>query len=183
MKVLENAPMPASLAAMRRLSKSDAPSAHSDYDPGALVQTGPGLPSWRWTTVQLGWNGPVPQTQLLGLVLLSPTVNLCLALLRVVLLASLLALFLRAAFGRMAAAPSTAAKAVAKITAMVMGVVVMTVVPMPTRADIPDPALREELRQRLLMAPECLPNTNPTGKRLGRRLCRCCSGVRTKGRH
>ena len=158
MKVLEHAPMPASLAAMRRLSKSDAPSAHSDYDPGALVQTGPGLPSWRWTAVQLGWNGPVPQTQLLGLVLLSPTVNLCLALLRIVLLASLLALFLRAAFGRMAAAPSTAAKAAAKIAAMVMGIIVMTVVPVPTRADIPDPALREELRQRLLMAPECLPN-------------------------
>jgi hypothetical protein len=44
----------------------------AEVDPGAKVQTGPGLPTWAWTTHRLSWQGPVQQSQTLGLVLLPP---------------------------------------------------------------------------------------------------------------
>jgi hypothetical protein len=44
----------------------------SRYVPGALVQTGPGLPDWRWTQYQLGFSGPVAEQQSVRLVLFGP---------------------------------------------------------------------------------------------------------------
>lgn len=41
-------------------------------DPDAIVQTGPGVPDWRWRTVQLTFNGPVLSDQSMTLQLLSP---------------------------------------------------------------------------------------------------------------
>jgi hypothetical protein len=59
-------------------------------DPDALIPTGPGLPQWHWQTVRLIWNGPVAKTQTMRLFLLSPWVNLLLAVVRVVLLGLLI---------------------------------------------------------------------------------------------
>lgn len=59
-------------------------------DPHAVVQTGPGVPTWQWHSVQLGWSGPVRADHEVSLWLLSPRMNLVLALLRVLLLAALL---------------------------------------------------------------------------------------------
>lgn len=56
------------------------------YDPEALVQTGPGLPAWQWRRVTLTWNGPVARGEELRLYLLSPAMNLALALARVLFL-------------------------------------------------------------------------------------------------
>jgi hypothetical protein len=41
-------------------------------DPNAKVQTGPGLPAWRWNQHQLVWQGPVVQAQTLHLYMLPP---------------------------------------------------------------------------------------------------------------
>lgn len=41
-------------------------------DPSAIIQTGPGLPEWRWRTARLGWNGPVAADQRIGIYLLGP---------------------------------------------------------------------------------------------------------------
>lgn len=60
-----------------------------DYDKNAMVQTGPGLPRWSWTSISIGFSGPVERSQRLQLWLLSPTVNLILAFLRVLLLCAL----------------------------------------------------------------------------------------------
>ncbi len=56
-------------------------------DPKATVQTGPGLPSWQWSSRRLQWSGPVSKGHTLKLYLLSPKVNLFLSVLRVLLLA------------------------------------------------------------------------------------------------
>jgi hypothetical protein len=62
-------------------------SAYAVYpDPAARITTGPGVPSWRWTTVQLLWSGPVERGQEMRLLLLSPGANAALAVLRVALL-------------------------------------------------------------------------------------------------
>jgi hypothetical protein len=58
-------------------------------DPAALIQTGPGLPDWKWSSFTLKWNGPVERKQDVHLWLISPAVNLVLSLLRVILLAVL----------------------------------------------------------------------------------------------
>ncbi len=54
-------------------------------DPAAVVQTGPGVPSWTWTDLQLNWTGPVGKDHKISLWLLSPKINLLLAVLRVLL--------------------------------------------------------------------------------------------------
>ncbi|HEY4220433.1 MAG TPA: hypothetical protein VGO62_03805, partial [Myxococcota bacterium] len=60
-------------------------------DPTAVVQTGPGLPQWGFTTVRLKFTGPVKSDQRIELVLLGPSANLVLAFLRVLLVAFLVA--------------------------------------------------------------------------------------------
>ncbi len=58
-------------------------------DPNAVVQTGAGLPDWRWSSWALDWSGPVRRDHKIELFLVSPTWNLALALLRVALLLAL----------------------------------------------------------------------------------------------
>lgn len=52
-------------------------------DPNALIQTGPGLPSWKWRSFNMQWNGPVDKNQQIQLWLIPPFVNLALAFVRV----------------------------------------------------------------------------------------------------
>ena len=52
-------------------------------DPNAVVQTGPGVPTWTWNTWHLGWSGPVFEGHQLDLWLLSPGWNQALSVLRV----------------------------------------------------------------------------------------------------
>jgi hypothetical protein len=59
-------------------------------DPNALVQTGPGLPRWKWRTFTMKWNGPVNRDQHVSLWLLPPWMNLILAFVRVFLLTVLI---------------------------------------------------------------------------------------------
>src|SRR6185295_5617953 len=60
------------------------------HDPKSIVQTGPGLPRWTWSTISLSWSGPVFAAQRLTLWLIPPWANFLLALVRVALLALLL---------------------------------------------------------------------------------------------
>jgi hypothetical protein len=125
-------------------------------DPTARIPTGPGRPDWTWQAVELSWSGPVTREQELGLWLSPPWANTLLALARVLLVAALAALFARAWRQRehggggappapnSASAPTTAALAFLTLLA-----------PLSARADLPTPELLEQLRERLLAAPEC----------------------------
>jgi len=64
-----------------------------EIDPDAIVQTGPGLPQWQWLSIPLSWNGPVAQSQTMGLVLLSPPVNRLLNFVRAAVMAGFILLF------------------------------------------------------------------------------------------
>ncbi|MBI2799644.1 MAG: hypothetical protein HYX63_05065 [Gammaproteobacteria bacterium] len=125
-----------------------------EFDPKAMIQTGPGLPEWRWNAVQLQWNGPVGQGQTLGLVLLSPRINLLLALARVGLLAGLIGIFLRASFGELRRLKFNVTPAVGMLLMLLAGASYWP----SARAALPDVALLEELKRRLTLAPDCLPN-------------------------
>ena len=55
-------------------------------DPNAVVQTGPGLPSWSWNSWHLQWTGPVGKDHVIELWLLSPPLAGLLGILRAFLL-------------------------------------------------------------------------------------------------
>src|SRR5210317_1737431 len=47
-----------------------APRRYSRYAPNAVVQAGPGVPSWQWNSYRLNWSGPVDAGQTMRLVIL-----------------------------------------------------------------------------------------------------------------
>ncbi len=61
-------------------------------DPNALIQTGPGLPQWRWHSYDMKWNGPVDSAHMISIRLISPLFNLVLAFIRIILLGVLVLL-------------------------------------------------------------------------------------------
>ncbi|HSC75492.1 MAG TPA: hypothetical protein VLB90_04555 [Pseudomonadales bacterium] len=132
------------------------------YDTGAKVQTGPGEPAWHWRAVSLNWSGPVTQTQMLKLYLLSPNLHRLWNLVSVLLVFAFAGLLLRAAW------PSTHWRSLPKvIVPAVMLFALMLIQPSPVLAQqpstqqavsgFPDATLLTELEQRLTRLPDCEP--------------------------
>ncbi len=132
------------------------------YDPAAIVQTGPGLPRWSWSTIELRWSGPVAQAQRLHLYLLSPRENLALALLRSALLLLVVLRLIPASqriLPRFFGAGPTATAAALTLLAAMCGLA-----PREARADIPDKAMLDDLKARLLRAAPCTPTCASSGR-------------------
>ena len=128
----------------------------AQQDQDALIPTGPGLPQWHWRTIDLTWNGPLTKTQTMRLYLLSPLVNLTLALVRVILLIGFLTGFIdwRPWVQKL--------RASLKVGPALALLVIMALPAAGLRADecgagFPPPALLDQLRQRLLEKPDCFP--------------------------
>ena len=122
-------------------------------DPKAMVQTGPGLPQWQWRNHQLSWSGPVQATQQVDLWLIPPTMNGLLTALRLVLLGLL---FLRVADVALRL-PRVPGRGAAVVSALILACIVAT--PDTARAQAtPDPALLQQLKEKLLLPPQCLPS-------------------------
>jgi hypothetical protein len=118
-------------------------------DPDALVQTGPGVPTWRWRTFDLTWSGPVPRNHEIDLWLLAPTSNLVLSFARLVLVLLLglkIAGFLKSGLKRAPAA-----------TALLLTAALLGPPPVASAQEYPSPELLEALKARLLEPPDCLP--------------------------
>lgn len=126
-----------------------------ETDPHATIQTGPGLPAWRWDTITLSWNGPVKQDQSLDLYLISPRGNLLLSGARVLLLAALVTMFLRDA---LRGSRAWWASRGGLLAVLMLGVTFGAMAPRATQAALPDAAMLEDLKQRLTRAPDCLPS-------------------------
>lgn len=129
----------------------------SMHDPDALVQTGPGLPTWKWKTFPMQWNGPVKKGQQIRLWLLSPLHNLILAFLRVGLLTALILCLVDLKYWSQLIGRKTSTVAAVFWMSVLSGLIAGT--PNPLHAmDFPPPAMLQELEQRLLEKPPCLPN-------------------------
>lgn len=123
-------------------------------DPNAVVQTGPGVPRWKWTDVQLNWSGPVRKDHQASLWLLSPHQHLAVALLRALLLVVLgLRLLdrgqIRRWLDRLRGVP---------ITILLMALLLPAVLvarPVHAESPAPDPNVLAELEKRLLAAQDC----------------------------
>jgi len=121
-------------------------------DPNALIQTGPGLPSWKWRSFAMKWNGPVNKDQQVRLWLLSPLVNLILGFVRVLFLAILI--FGLIDFKRWKIkAGSFATWSVILCVLLLPGISAGE-----TKSDsYPSNELLQQLKERLLEKPDCLP--------------------------
>lgn len=133
-----------------------------DYDPKAIVQTGPGLPRWHWQSYELQWSGPVERSQTMTLWLTSPAVNALLNLVRVVfvILSALCLTGLKLPSLRL---PRSGAHV---LLAIFVGAFALS--PLDSRAEAPvvaddaaavkiDSSLLEELKARLTAAQDCHP--------------------------
>jgi len=142
-------------------------------DPNAQVQTGPGLPEWHWSQINLKWNGPVQKDQSIQLYLISPLGNAILGFLRAILLASLTGFLLWVSFGTFRFNLKPPAKTA------IAGLFLILMLPFSnqdvqaspqnhqqpiqpqvsqTLNDVPETDILEEMKTKLLAAPDCLPN-------------------------
>jgi hypothetical protein len=145
---MQMAPSPAAKALPDRIDKE------MQIDPQAMIQTGPGLPNWRWQSLALTWNGPVGTTQKIRLILLSPAMNCVLAFLRVGLLTLLLVEFFRRSLHFLPL------KRRLNLTGTLFVYIGFTFLfqltaPVPSAAEIPSPEILQELQDRLLASPDC----------------------------
>lgn len=139
-------------------SSADYKQFNEAYDPNAMVQTGPGLPKWRWSSSNLTFSGPVERSQRLHFYFLSPPVNLLLALLRAALLVLLFARLLPFGTARL---PGFGRPAAALATLLLL----FSLAP-EAHAEIPADSLLEEYQKRLLAKPECTPTCASSSRML-----------------
>ena len=135
------------------------PIRYARYAPNAIVQAGPGVPTWRWNSYALDWSGPVDADQSLRLVILPRWLVSSLRFVQVFFLLLFTAVLAAEILNRRFALPGGltlgAAKAGGFVAAALL-TLLMSVSPIAA-AQTPDPELLRELQNRLLQPPECAP--------------------------
>jgi len=127
---------PAPRAAKTKSSKIQ----YLQQDPNAVIQTGAGVPTWTWNSWTLNWTGAVSRDETFTLRVVSPSVNLCLSIMRVVLMSVLILAFV------------TTPRAATLIRGLfgVSSFVLFLLLPSSVRADdFPSSELLQELEQRM----------------------------------
>ncbi|HEX9619396.1 MAG TPA: hypothetical protein VF989_04635, partial [Polyangiaceae bacterium] len=136
-----------------------------EQDPKAVIQTGPGLPTWSFREWTLGWSGPVNQTHGVRLFLISPGVEAVLSFVRIVLLALVGWHVLRRTplgaaptaprggtdrpRGKTNPKPNVAAATGAVVVALALSIT------SGAGAAVPDSSVLDDLKSRLLRPPAC----------------------------
>jgi hypothetical protein len=130
----------------------------NEYQPGAKVQTGPGLPEWSWRSVEINWFGPVEEGEGLRLLLIPPCANMVLSFARVLLMALLIVCVLDLPEDRRPRLLRWFASSKATASAVVLMALAMIFAPSRAHAEFPSADLLQELQNRLLEKPVCYPN-------------------------
>jgi hypothetical protein len=125
------------------------------YAPGAVVQTGPGVPEWTWNRYELGWNGPVQPQRTFSLIILRPWATFLWRVLAILGLLGLTGLLAR----QCVPLPKPRAWLGAGKANGVFLILALCALGSPdeARADLPGPELLKQLQERLLVRPECEP--------------------------
>lgn len=126
-----------------------------EADPDELIQTGPGLPDWKWQSFHITWNGPVEKNRLLRLWMISPGINLILGFLRALLLAALIAGILE--IPALWQTVKKTLKPAGTTIVMVFFLVTMGLIS-NAHAGYPPADLLKTLQERLLEKPDCFPD-------------------------
>lgn len=152
--------VPKARGSVYRQSKSVASSEYDNMtlqlDPGAVVQTGPGLPTWHGSsgpTATLRWEGAVGADQALRIVALSPGM----ALLQTILHSAAL-LFLLLRLSRAQAEGWLRPGGLRGASAALLLAVALSLAAPRSASAAPDPELLRELGARVAAPPSCRPN-------------------------
>lgn len=132
------------------------------YDPNAILQTGPGLPQWRWNMVNFSWSGPVDKEQTVHITFIGPVANFLLGWLRVIFVTLLILGLLGIKINRQQGVRFPTFKSLTSIIFTAHSVVIICAVilfagPGTAKAEFPDKSLLQELENRLFTPPDCLP--------------------------
>jgi len=126
------------------------------YEPGAVVQAGPGLPGWRYHVYPYAWSGPVEPNATVRFVISPPWLTGLWRVLGVVLSALLLAGVAKPELPGLRAAWNARPRGLA---VMLLGAALSVVATSRVHAaTTPDPVLIDQLRARLLEPPRCAPD-------------------------
>ncbi len=124
-------------------------------DPDAMVQTGPGLPSWTLHQFPIRWDGPVHKGQSISLILLSPAMH---AIFKVLQLVFVLLLAWRLLDISSFKLPRLPPAAITKATTAGFVLSFMfSMMPSPAEAAFPPEKLLQQLQQELMKPAKCLP--------------------------
>ncbi|MGB5490543.1 MAG: hypothetical protein WBM76_06925 [Woeseiaceae bacterium] len=129
------------------------------YAPNAIVQAGPGIPSWKWNSYSLRWNGPVDAQQTMRLIVLSRWLVTALRFAEVLLLllfAGALAAEILNRQWRLPGGFKLGRSQAASLLAAGLLTSLMAVSP-TAEAQAPDAELLKQLQQRLTEPPDCVP--------------------------
>ena len=182
MEALDEARMHGSLAAGRQFKRSAAPSSASAlqsapplreaaaiegrragenevarYEPGAVIQAGPGVPAWTYHVYPFSWSGAVEENATARF-LISPPWMTRLWRLFGLLLAALFVLELTRR--ELPVLPDFWRQRPTAAVGMVLAGMALTcaAIPAARAASTPDPVLIDQLRTELLAAPKCAPD-------------------------
>ncbi len=133
-----------------------------DYDPKAQIQTGPGLPQWKWGTIDFGWDGPVTRNQSLRLIALSPLVNKLVTLLRIFLLLLLVYCFVDWESLRNSRNLKFLKELLPKISILFIAFLGTSSYKAQAQT-IPTPELLKEYKEQLLTPAKCMPHCASLG--------------------
>jgi len=144
------------LVAAQQVSRS-----YARYAPNAIVQAGPGLPSWQWNTYYLSWSGPVDAGQTLRLIVLPRWAVSGLRFVEVLLLllfAAMLATEMLERRIRLPGGLTLGGAQAASLLSVGFVTVLLSVSPQAqAQVTMPDASILEELENRLLEPPDCVP--------------------------
>ncbi len=135
------------------------PTDFARYAPNAIVQAGPGIPSWQWNSYALNWTGPLDAAQTMRLIILPRWLVSTLRFAEVILLLLFAAVLAAEVFNKRWSLPGGLAvgrDGAASVLAVTMMLVTFGI-SAPAEADIPDANLLQELKDRLLEPPDCAP--------------------------
>lgn len=125
-----------------------------DFDPNAVVQTGPGMPDWSWNQAYFSWTGPILAEQKIRLFYLSPFFVKLISILKVFLLCLLtLSIFDRK---RLDPVVDKYAPYLKKSKLFLLGLVLLSASSWGQNT-IPSKKILTELKTFVTAKPECLP--------------------------
>jgi hypothetical protein len=138
---------------------ADRPKRYSRYAPNAIVQAGPGVPSWQWNSYRLIWSGPVDAEQEMRLIVLPRWAVTVLRFFEVgmlLLFAAVLAAEVARKRWRLPGGLKLGGSHAASLLAAGTTAFLLSVSP-TADAQTPDRELLRELQTRLLVPPDCVP--------------------------
>jgi hypothetical protein len=141
------------------VAAAKSPRRYSRYAPDAVVQAGPGVPSWQWNSYRLSWSGPVDADQTMRLIVLPRWAVSALRFFEVAMLLLFAAVLAAEILKKRWVLPGGLGLGAGRSAAFLgAGLLALTLsTSMPAEAQTPDRELLRELESRLLQPPDCVP--------------------------